>query len=93
MRKGQVTRLNSSKKLCDWWRVGRALWRLPGRLAWWALRDDMTASLVVDALRTRRRQFKARTKDFRDTLEEYDITPSMSMRGNCWNNAVRIVES
>jgi putative transposase len=59
----------------------------------WALRDDMTASLVVDALRTRRRQFKARTKDFRDTLEEYDITPSMSMRGNCWNNAVRIVES
>ena len=26
-------------------------------------------------------------KDFCDTLKEYDITPSMSRRGNCWDNA------
>jgi putative transposase len=69
----------------------------------WALRDDMTASLVVDALRMawfRRHPAKDAglifhsdrgsqyaSKDFRDTLKEYDITPSMSRRGNCWDNA------
>ena len=69
----------------------------------WALRDDMTASLVVDALRMawfRRHPAKDAGlifhsdrgsqyagKDFCDTLKEYDITPSMSRRGNCWDNA------
>ena len=69
----------------------------------WALRDDMTASLVVDALRMawfrrhpakdaglifhRDRGSQYASKDFRDTLKEYDITPSMSRRVNCWDNA------
>lgn len=68
----------------------------------WALRDDVTASLVVDALRIawfRRHPAKYAgliflsdrgsqydSKDLRDTQTEYDITPSMSRRGNCWDN-------
>ena len=27
------------------------------------------------------------SQDFRDVLTEYGVTPSMSRRGNCWDNA------
>ena len=69
----------------------------------WALRQDMTRDIVIDALRMA--WFKRRpstqaglifhsdrgsqyaSDDFRDVLKEYGITSSMSRRGNCWDNA------
>jgi putative transposase len=69
----------------------------------WSLRDDMTSSVVVDALRMawfRRHPAKDAgmmfhsdrgsqyaSQDFRDELNEHGITASMSRRGNCWDNA------
>jgi transposase InsO family protein len=69
----------------------------------WSLRDDMTSSIVIDALRMawfKRHPSKQAglifhsdrgsqyaSKDFRDVLKEYGITASMSRRGNCWDNA------
>jgi putative transposase len=69
----------------------------------WALRQDMTRDIVIDALRMawfKRRPSKQAglifhsdrgsqyaSDDFRDVLKEYGITSSMSRRGNCWDNA------
>jgi transposase InsO family protein len=69
----------------------------------WALRDDMTRDIVIDALRMawfkRHPSKDARlifhsdrgsqyaSHDFRDALAQYGITPSMSRRGDCWDNA------
>ena len=69
----------------------------------WSLREDMTSSIVIDALRMawfRRHPGKQAgltfhsdrgsqyaSKDYRDVLKEYGITGSMSRRGNCWDNA------
>jgi putative transposase len=69
----------------------------------WSLRQDMTRDIVIDALRMawfKRHPSKQAglmfhsdrgsqyaSKDFRDVLSEYGITPSMSRRGNCWDNA------
>lgn len=69
----------------------------------WSLRHDMTRDIVIDALRMawfKRHPSKQAglmfhsdrcsqyaSKDFRDVLEEYGITSSMSRRGNCWDNA------
>ena len=69
----------------------------------WSLREDMSSSIVVDALRMawfRRhpgkyaglifhsdRGSQYASRDFRDSLKEYGITASMSRRGNCWDNA------
>lgn len=71
----------------------------------WSLRDDMTSSIVVDALRMAwfRRHPSRQTglifffhsdrgsqyasRDFRDVLQEYGLTASMSRRANCWDNA------
>ena len=67
----------------------------------WALRDDMTRNIVIDALRmawlARRpgkhsglmfysdRGSQYASQDFRAVLDEYAITASMSRRGNCWD--------
>jgi transposase InsO family protein len=69
----------------------------------WSLRENMTRDIVMDALRMawfRRQPGKQSglifhsdrgsqyaSQDFRDLLKEYDITSSMSRRGNCWDNA------
>ena len=69
----------------------------------WSMRQDITRELVIDALRMawfKRHPTKLAglmfhsdrgsqyaSKDFRDVLTEYGITPSMSRRGNCWDNA------
>ena len=69
----------------------------------WSLRENMTRDIVMDALRMawfRRHPGKQSglifhsdrgsqyaSQDFRDLLKEYDITSSMSRRGNCWDNA------
>lgn len=69
----------------------------------WALRQDMTRDIVIDALRMawfKRRPGKQAgllfhsdqgsqyaSHDFREVLKEYGITSSMSRRGNCWDNA------
>lgn len=69
----------------------------------WSLRENMTRDIVMDALRMawfRRhpgrqsglifhsdRGSQYASHDFRELLEEYDITSSMSRRGNCWDNA------
>lgn len=69
----------------------------------WAMRQDMTRELVIDALRMAwfkrhpakdaglifhsDRGSQYASKDLRDVLTEYGITASMSRRGNCWDNA------
>lgn len=69
----------------------------------WSLREDMTRQIVIDALRMawfKRRPAKHSglmfhsdrgsqyaSQDYRDLLEEYGMTASMSRRGNCWDNA------
>jgi putative transposase len=69
----------------------------------WSLRGDMTRDIVIDALRMAwfkrhpskhaglifhsDRGSQYASEDFRDVLIEYGITPSMSRRGNCWDNA------
>ena len=72
----------------------------------WSLRDDMTSSIVIDALRMawfkrhphkhagvlfhsdRGSQYASGA--FRDVLKEYNITSSMSRRGNCWDTQFKI---
>jgi transposase InsO family protein len=69
----------------------------------WSMRDDMSREIVIDALRMawfkrhpsadgglifhsdRGSQYASR--DFREVLNGYGITASMSRRGNCWDNA------
>jgi putative transposase len=69
----------------------------------WALREDMRRDIVIDALRMAwfkrhpdkqsglifhsDRGSQYASEDFRNLLKGYDITPSMSRRGNCWDNA------
>jgi putative transposase len=69
----------------------------------WSLRQDMTREIVIDALRMAwfkrdpdkdaglifhsDRGSQYASGDFTDMLKEYGITPSMSRRGNCWDNA------
>lgn len=69
----------------------------------WALWQDMTRDIVIDALRMawfKRHPSKQAglvfhsdrgsqyaSHDFREVLKEYGITSSMSRRGNCWDNA------
>jgi putative transposase len=69
----------------------------------WSMRPDMRSNLVVDALEMAWYQRRPDRKtglifhsdrgsqyasgDFRQVLEEYGITPSMSRKGNCWDNA------
>ncbi len=69
----------------------------------WSLREQMTRDIVIDALRMAwfkrhpgkqaglmfhsDRGSQYASKDFREVLKEYDITSSMSRRGNCWDNA------
>jgi len=69
----------------------------------WSMRPDMQRSLVIDALEMAwfKRNPGKKTElifhsdrgsqyasdDFRGVLKEYGITPSMSRKGNCWDNA------
>ena len=69
----------------------------------WSMREDMRRELVIDALRMAwfkrhpgkqaglifhsDRGSQYASQDFRDALEAYGITSSMSRRGNCWDNA------
>ena len=69
----------------------------------WSLRQDMSRQIVMDALQMawfRRRPQSDGTlifhsdrgsqyasADFRALLQSYQITASMSRRGNCWDNA------
>ena len=69
----------------------------------WSMREDMRRELVIDALRMAwfkrhpgkqaglifhsDRGSQYANQDFRDALEAYGITSSMSRRGNCWDNA------
>ena len=69
----------------------------------WSLREDMTRDIVIDALSMawfRRhpgvdaglifhsdRGSQYASQGFRDALDAYGITASMSRKGNCWDNA------
>ena len=69
----------------------------------WSLREDMHRDLAIDALRMawfKRRPGKEAgllfhsdrgsqyaSQEYRDTLQDYGITASMSRRANCWDNA------
>jgi putative transposase len=52
-------------------------------MAWYQRRPDRKAGLIFHS--GRRSQYAS--DDFRQLLEEYGITPSMSRKGNCWDNA------
>jgi putative transposase len=69
----------------------------------WSMRGDLHRSLVIDALEMgwfQRRPRKGAlifhsdrgsqyaSEDFRQVLDQRGIRPSMSRRGNCWDNAV-----
>ena len=69
----------------------------------WSMRPDMQRSLVIDALEMAwfarnpgkqsglifhsDRGSQYASKEFRDILKEHGITPSMSRKGDCWDNA------
>ena len=69
----------------------------------WSMRPDMQRNLVIDALQMAwfKRNPAKQTElifhsdrgsqyasdDFRAVLKEHGITPSMSRKGNCWDNA------
>jgi transposase InsO family protein len=69
----------------------------------WSMRPDMQRSLVIDAMEmawfTRNpgkqtglifhsdRGSQYASEDFSELLKGYGITPSMSRKGNCWDNA------
>ena len=73
------------------------------RIVGWSLREDMRSELVVDALRMawfqrspdRRadlifhsdRGSQYASSDFNQVLNECSIQPSMSRKGDCWDNA------
>jgi len=73
------------------------------RIVGWSLREDMRSELVVDALRMawlhrspdRRTELifhsdrgsQYASSDFNQVLNECSIQPSMSRKGNCWDNA------
>jgi len=52
-------------------------------MAWFKRRPRKDAGLIFRS--DRGSQYAS--KDFTDVLKEYGITPSMSRRGNCWDNA------
>jgi transposase InsO family protein len=69
----------------------------------WSMRPDMHRSLVIDALEMglfQRRPPKGKlifhsdrdsqyaSDDFRHVLDQHGVQPSMSRKGNCWDNAV-----
>lgn len=72
------------------------------RIVGWAMRDTVDAELAVSALRmalvTRRpapglihhsdRGVQYASADYRAVLAQHGLRPSMSRRGNCWDNAV-----
>ena len=69
----------------------------------WSMRPDMQRNLVIDALEMAwfkrnpgkkaglifhsDRGSQYASEDFGDVLKEHGITPSMSRKGNCWDNA------
>ncbi len=53
------------------------------RMAWFKRHPGKQAGLIFHS--DRGSQYAS--KDFRDLLKGYAITPSMSRRGNCWDNA------
>jgi putative transposase len=69
----------------------------------WSMRPDMQRSLVIDALEMAwfkrnpgtqaglifhsDRGSQYASDDFSEVLKEHGITPSMSRKGNCWDNA------
>lgn len=69
----------------------------------WSLRGDMTAEIVLDALEMAwfqrspgsetglifhsDRGSQYASDEFNNLLQECGITPSMSRKGNCWDNA------
>ena len=69
----------------------------------WSMRPDMQRNLVIDALEMAWFQRNPGQKtelifhsdrgsqyasdDFREVLKEHGMTPSMSRKGNCWDNA------
>jgi len=69
----------------------------------WSMRPDMQRDLVIDALEMAwyqrspgekaglifhsDRGSQYASEDFSDVLKEHGITPSMSRKGNCWDNA------
>jgi putative transposase len=73
------------------------------RIVGWSMQDNMTREIVIDALEMawfQRSPGKDRgpifhsdrgsqyaSEDFSDVLKEHGITPSMSRKGNCWDNA------
>ena len=78
--------------------------RFGRRVVGWSMQPDMRRNLVIDALEMvwfqrcpdqnnklifhSDRGSQYASDDFNKVLKEYAITPSMSGKGNCWDNAV-----
>ena len=73
------------------------------RIVGWSMKTTIDRSLVIDAVEMACLQRRPETgkaifhsdrgsqyasEDYRDVLELYGLTPSMSRRANCWDNAV-----
>ena len=68
----------------------------------WAMERHMRASLIVaafeDAMNKRKpaetlihhsdRRVQYTSQEYRDALDQHDVTTSMSRKGNCWDNAL-----
>ena len=72
------------------------------RVVGWSMASTMQRSLVIDALRMALKRRRPRrgmlfhsdrgsqyaSQDYRDVLKECGMIPSMSRKGECWDNAV-----
>ncbi len=72
------------------------------RVVGWSMDSTMQRSLVIDALRMALKRRRPRrgmmfhsdrgsqyaSQDYRDVLKEFGMIPSMSRKGECWDNAV-----
>jgi len=86
----------------EWMHLAVILDLFSRQIVGWAVDETMTTQLILDAFNmavARRnvtpglilhsdRGVQYRAGEYRQALLEYKITPSMSRKGNCWDNAV-----
>ncbi|VAW97133.1 Mobile element protein [hydrothermal vent metagenome] len=86
----------------EWMHLAVVLDLFSRQIVGWAVDETMTTQLILDAFNmavARRkvtpglilhsdRGVQYRAGEYRQALLEHEITPSMSRKGNCWDNAV-----
>ena len=97
---GDVTYIATAE---GWLFLAVVIDRFSRKVVGWSMRPDRQRKLVIDALEMAWFQRNPGKKielifhsdrgsqyasdDFREVLQEHGITPSMSRKGNCWDNA------